>query len=75
MSMTDSAKFWEYWEEKFPNKKGKITKSEIDAEIDNYCFKNDLYHRKFKKFFWKTSKHPLRRLRIEGKAEYCIEIF
>ena len=63
--MSDSAKFWEYYEEKYPDKLGKITKLEIDKEIEIFCFKNDLYHREFKRFFWKTSKHPLRRLRIE----------
>lgn len=74
MSLSESWHFWEYYEEKFPLKKGKIPKWEIDEAIDTYCLHNDLYNRSFKKFFWKTSKYPIRRLRIDWKPKYCVEI-
>jgi len=75
ISQSDSSHFWEWFEQKYPKISGKVLKSEIDTKISDYCFSQEMIdERTFKRWFWKTSKYPYRRLRYEWELKYCVEI-
>lgn len=78
MSQSNSSLFWDWYEEKYSHKTGKILKTEIDQLIDNYTALNEVLDPQwFKRFFWKTSKYPVTRLRFKefnSELRYCVVI-
>jgi arginyl-tRNA synthetase len=64
ISQTDSDEFWDWLEEKYPDKK-KITIDEINLEIDLFINENSVLDNwDFKRYFWKNSRYHKRRIRV-----------
>jgi len=74
MSQNQSNLFWEWYRETYPEKKGNISKIEIMSHFDNFCANNYLESRDFKKYFWRDSKYPYKRIRINWKLTYGVNI-
>lgn len=74
MSKSHSHIFWEWYKEKYPSKVGKIKRNEIESCFETFCFENFIDLRDFKKYFWKDSKYPLKRIRLDWKSPYGVNI-
>lgn len=75
-STSDYAVFWEWFKEKYPEKKWKILLWDIKTAIDEFVFEFWFdEEREFRKYFWKNSKYPKKRLRIEGQDYMPYGIF
>lgn len=63
-SQDDANFFWEWFHEKFPDRKWKILKTEIEEEVRQFCFDNNINSEQFLKFFWKKSKYPKKKIKF-----------
>ncbi|MFC1798056.1 hypothetical protein ACFLY2_02805 [Patescibacteria group bacterium] len=69
-SQNEANNFWEWFEEKYPDRKEKIFKKFLDPDINKYCFENAIYEFEFRKYFWNYSKYPLKKIRIDDKTNW-----
>ncbi|MFK7780497.1 MAG: DUF5906 domain-containing protein [Candidatus Gracilibacteria bacterium] len=79
-SQSDANQFWEWFEEKYPDKKGKILIQDLNKEINNYLV-NELDYEyfernNFKRFFWKTSRYEKKKMRFKdiNNSRWGVEI-
>jgi len=73
-SQSEANQFWEWIEENFPSIPKKLTKYEVESHISLYCDEQDLDYNSFMKYFWNNSKYPKKKIRIENKTHYGVQI-
>lgn len=68
LTQDEGNNFWDRVEDSYPLFTGKKTTREVGDLINEYCFENDLNEKDFKKYFWRNSKYPSKKLRIWKKT-------
>jgi len=71
---SEANKFWEWFEETFPDHESKIKKKDIDDLLGDYCNENSSNLYELKKYFWSHSKYPYKKIRIWENTYYWIII-
>lgn len=73
-SQEEANTFWDWVSDNHPDFKWKKKLEDINVLIEMFCNECWLSQRDFSKYFWHNSKFPKKKIRIEDKTFYWVEI-